>query len=165
MNHFALDASAFVKRYVPEQGSVLVDTLLESVGADRLHCVSICALETLSIVVRARNGGRLRGHRADAALALFHRETFGGGVQIISARNDIVFGAAPLLQRHNINSADAVLLRAALDLRDALRENEHDLVTVSSDKRLLRAADRERFSALDPETEDTATLDNLIHAE
>lgn len=164
MNHFILDASALVKRYVTEPGTPCLNVIMRQVGTDRRHCVSISALETLSIIVRARNGGRLPARQADAALALFHGETFGGGVQIIPARNDVVFGAAPLLQRHNINSADAVLLRAALDLRAALRENEHDLILVASDERLLRAADRERFPAFDPETEDTTSLDNLIHA-
>ena len=42
-NAFGLDASALVKRYVPETGSALVDEILDRVPGNRIYVLNISA--------------------------------------------------------------------------------------------------------------------------
>lgn len=160
MNYFFLDASALGKRYVPEQGSQLLHYLFEQLDRSRLRCLTIGALEAISVVIRAQNGGRITSTDAADALAAVRAEVF-ASMPMVSARDDLVFFAATLIEKHHINSTDAILLRAALDLMAGFRANGDDLVLISSDRRLLRAADREGLPALDPEDEDIGALQAL----
>ncbi len=40
-NSFYLDASALAKRYIPEKGSAQVDTILDTVPANRIFLLNI----------------------------------------------------------------------------------------------------------------------------
>jgi hypothetical protein len=51
-----------------------------------------------------------------------------------------------------------VILRSALDLQQVLQARGEDLMLWTSDKRLVRAAQREGILAFDPEVE---TIDHL----
>jgi hypothetical protein len=61
------------------------------------------------------------------------------------------------------NSTDALILRCALDKAVNLRHDGDDLILVSSDARLIRAAKAEGLPTFDPENDDQATLDALIN--
>jgi predicted nucleic acid-binding protein len=68
-----------------------------------------------------------------------------------------------LIEKHSINSTDALILKCALDKAVALRNVGDDLVLVSSDARLVRAAKAEGLPTFNPETDDQQTLDSLIN--
>lgn len=51
----------------------------------------------------------------------------------ISATDPLVYAAMSLVERHSINTTDAVILRSALDLAAQLRADGDDLVLVTSD--------------------------------
>ncbi len=68
-----------------------------------------------------------------------------------------------LIRQHSINSTDALILKCALDKAAGLRVDGDDLVLVSSDLRLIRAAKAEGLLTFNPETDDQATLDALIN--
>ena len=57
-----------------------------------------------------------------------------------------------LTDRHNLNSTDAALLAAYLRLVRSLPVSSSDCLLIASDKRLIRAAEAEGISSLNPET-------------
>lgn len=145
---------------MPEKGSAIIDYLLDEVPRSRLRCLTLGALEAVSIIIRSKNAGRIGVTDADDAIRAVRLEAF-GSIPTIPATDDLVLLAVSLIEDHHVNSTDAVLLRAALDLRAAMRRAGDDLVLVCSDHRLLRAARREGLPALDPEDEDHQALQAL----
>jgi len=61
-----------------------------------------------------------------------------------------------LIVAHSINSTGAITLRSALAIVQKLRAGGDDLVLVSSDQRLLRAAQAEGLLTFNPENQDQA---------
>lgn len=85
-------------------------------------------------------------------------------VQMHTASEALVFASLALIERHSINSTDALVLRSALDVAELLRQAGHDLVLVASDARLVRAAAAEGLLTFNPETDELTRLDELIAA-
>jgi predicted nucleic acid-binding protein len=165
MTHFLLDASALAKRYVAELGSPLVNHLFALVGSTRLYCLTMGGVETYAVILRHRNRGLLTQRRADAALAALGSEVlYGGHLNAMEALDPLVLAAIPLIQRHNINTADAIVLRAALDLNQELQAKGDSLILVAADERLLRAAAAEGVATFDPEKQDLPALEALAAA-
>ena len=69
----------------------------------------------------------------------------------------------PFVERYSLNSTDAVVLRCALDLQAKVRPAGGDVVIVSSDDRLVRAAKAEGLATFNPETDTQATLDAFLN--
>ncbi len=162
MTHFMLDASALAKRYVPEPGSHFLDTLFDVVGIPRLRCLTIGAAEAFSVILRHRNRGTLSAADANAAVASLYAEVIlNEAFETMPAPDAVVFAAIALIERHNLNTADALALRAGIELRDVLKFEGNTLVLVASDARFLRAAAAEGFATFDPESGDTARLEAL----
>jgi predicted nucleic acid-binding protein len=151
VTYFLLDASALARRYVPEPGSEVLDWLLDHLPDERLLCLTLGALETLSVVVRARNAGRLTGDAALLAVDACRWEVLSGRFTHVDVPRSAVLRAAVFIERHNINATDAVLLRAALDLAASGLGGGDRLVVLTADHRLLRACQAEAAMALDPE--------------
>lgn len=162
MKSFLIDASALVKRFLPEPGAPLVHALLDSVEHSRLVCATSSVAETFSIIIRAQNDGRLTADMGERAIRLFYWEVLFGALRTMHPGEHLLSGALELVERHNINSTDAFLLRAGLDLQAGLQVSGDGLVLVASDARLLRAARNEGFSLFDPETDSEAALRSLL---
>ena len=64
-----LDASALVKRYCPEPGSLTVDHLFLKVSPDRMFILSVGYAEVAFVLVRNRNTGILTPTRCRQAIA------------------------------------------------------------------------------------------------
>jgi predicted nucleic acid-binding protein len=158
-----LDASALVKRYIPEKGTPVINYLFGRVPRDRMICLTLGTLEVISILVRRRNANLLSLPLFHQALTDFRSETINAAdVMKIPALDPLVNAAAPLVLHYSINSTDAVLLRSALDLASQLRASGSDLVLVTSDQRLLRAAQAEGVLTFDPEGQNQADLDAVL---
>ena len=71
--------------------------------------------------------------------------------------------ARQLIHDYPINSSDAYILQCALDKANELRMDGHDLILVSSDTDLLKAARSEGLRTFNPETNAQAYLDGLIN--
>jgi predicted nucleic acid-binding protein len=52
---FYLDASALAKRYVVEQGTLVVNHLFRRVARDAMMCLTLGTLEVISVFVRKKN--------------------------------------------------------------------------------------------------------------
>ena len=163
MHSFYLDASALAKRFAPEVGTAVINALFAQVTPDRMIVLNIGVAEVVSLLVRKRNTGRI----SDVALAQALSEV---GSQIrkptrlrkLVPNNPLVAAALPLIETHSLNGTDGVLLRSALDVAAQFRAGGNDLVLVTSDQRLLKAAQSEGLTTFNPETQTQAELAALL---
>lgn len=130
------DASALTKRYAPETGEALVNEVFRLVPSET--------------------------HFNQALLDFNAEVTDSGSFLKISVDDNLIYSAIALLHAHNLNATDTVVLRAALNLRAALKQQGEDLVLWASDKRLARAARAEGITVFDPETETVDALRQLL---
>ncbi len=163
MVSFFLDGSALAKRYVPENGSALMDFVLDHVAEPRLYILNVGYAEVASVLVRKKNIGTLSAARFSQALLDLEREVVRSlGKHLLSFDNSVAAEAIALIVGHSVNSTDAIALRVALDVAQHLRSQGDDLVLVASDQRLLRAAQAEGLVTFDPESLDQAALAALM---
>ena len=163
MNLFWLDASALAKHYIPEKGTILTNYLFVHVSPIVLVCLLQGIGEAISIFVRRRNEGKITDLICRQILSELHTEIIDNAkVEKVSPTELQVMDSWELIEDCSINSTDAIILRCALDKAAELRAHGHDLVMVSSDLRLIRAAKAEGLITFDPETDDQQTLDSLI---
>jgi predicted nucleic acid-binding protein len=130
------DASALVKRYVREKGSVKVRRLLSSGTAATSR---YSAVEIASALARRTRDGALSESERDQALAALEEDMT--AFLVVELTGDIVVRAQALLRRYSLRAGDAVQLASCLHLRDQL---EDDVDLVAFDDRLLAAARREK---------------------
>ncbi len=163
MFSFFLDASALAKRYTPELGTPLVNHLFSRVRTDRMHTLNVGAAEVVSVIVRKRNAGRMSAAAVLQALSDVGAEVlYSAAFSKVEVDNRLMIAAVPFITAYSINSTDAIVLRAALDLAAQYRRTGDDLALVSSDHGLLKAARAEGLVTFDPETPSQADLDALI---
>ncbi|MCR4403831.1 MAG: type II toxin-antitoxin system VapC family toxin [Candidatus Acetothermia bacterium] len=161
-NQFFWDASALVKRYAPESGTQLVNLLFSRVKLERMISLSLAVSEVLSVFVRKRNDGLITDAIFSQALAELRAEVLDSPFRLAPLEDRLVFASHPLIVQHSLNATDGLVLRAALELRTALRRAGDDLVLIASDQRLLRAADAEGLRAFNPETGSQSELELLM---
>lgn len=163
MNFFWLDASAYAKRYVAEKGSQLINHLFARVPLERMVCLFEGGGEIIFVFVRRRNEGRITTTRFNQLREHFQTEFIEHDeLDRVFPTKDQITDSWDLIEKHSLNSTDAILLQCALDRTHELRANGDNLVLTSADKRLLRAAQSEGLHTFDPETDSEATLDFLI---
>lgn len=164
MNHFWLDASAMAKRYVHEIGTPLVNHLFTQAQPASMVCLLESVGEVISVFVRGRNASLISAAMFRQVSARFDREiTYRNDLEKIRPKKLQVINSWKLIEKHSINSSDAIILKCALDRATTLRAHGDELVLISSDLRLIRAAKAEGLITFNPETDDQATLDSLIN--
>ncbi len=160
---FYLDANALAKHYVPEKGTSVVNHLFTQVTRDNMMCLTLGTLEVISIFVRKKNANLLSLTTFNQAMADFEGEVIKDlTFTKISGTDQLVDAATPFVEKHSLNATDAVIPRSALDFAGHLRVSGDDLVLVTSDHRLLRAARAEGLLIFNPETQTEAELDVLL---
>lgn len=143
------DASALSKRYAAEAGSESTDAVWASVSASQMTATFLGYAEAYSILLRKRNRNDLSDAAFAAATSLLRDEIVSSAeFTLLDVDTRDIFAGIALMERHNINSADAVILAAFLRYALALGEV---CVLVASDQRLLRAASAEGLRTLNPE--------------
>jgi len=151
------------KRYAPEVGSPLVNHLFSRVTPDRLTALTIGVAEVASLLVRHRNRQQMTAQAVVGALADFGTEVvYAAAFSKVEVTNAMIPPAITLISTHSINSTDALVLLSALDLARRVRPVGDDLVLVSSDHQLLKAAGAEGLVTFDPATQTQQELDALI---
>ena len=165
MNYFWLDANAIVKQYVTEKrGTPLINYLFTRVSLNRIFCLFDSMDEARSAIARKRNDGIISVAEFYQIIQRFEVEfIYRTEVEKVNATENQKTAARQFIDTYPINSADAYILRCVLDKTDELRIAGDDLIFVSSDKRLLTAAQKERLSTFDPETGNQIDLDVLIN--
>ena len=165
MNYFWLDANAIVKQYIDEEGTCLINHFFTYVSFNRIFYLFDSIGETRSAIVRKRNDGTISTAEFDQVIQQFEIDfIYRAEVENVSATEDQKRDAWQLIDAYSINSSDADILRCTLDKADELRTAGDDLIFVSSDKRLLKAAEKEGLLTFDPQTDNQIDLDDLINS-
>lgn len=145
------DASALAKRYAPEAGSDFINELFLYYPPTQMQVSTIGISEIISVLVRKQNDGRLSTKLFQQCLLEVGNEIINNETFSFSTVDDqLIFSSQRLIVQYNINATDAIILQTCLDLREKLPQ-EDKLVLLSSDKRLLRAANQEYIFVFDPE--------------
>ena len=164
MYYFYFDASALVKRYTQELGSDKVNFLFTNVPHNRLMCLILGAIEVIWVLVRKRNDNRLTNADFRQAGINFDYEVIDhqSDFRIVTVPNSLVWHSMGLIEAYSLNSVDAVVLRSALDIAAICRNMGDELVLITSDQRLLRAASSENLLVFNPETHPKQTLTDWL---
>ncbi len=165
MTHFYLDASGLVKRYIVEVGSAVVNHLLAQVTPRRLTALSIGVGEVLSVLVRRRNAQLLSANAYSQSVSQLRSEVLDStDLRLQPVDESLVRASLSLMEQYSLNATDALVLRSALNLATQLRSAGHKLALVTSDMRLVNAAQAEGLETLNPETDPQARVDELVAA-
>ena len=165
MNYFWLDANAIAKRYVVEKGTPLINYFFTNVSADRIICLFDSMDEARFAIGKHKNRGDITVSEFNQAIRQLGVEVINSSkVLQVEATSDQKIAARQLIDDYSINSTDSYILQCALDKANELRADGHNLIMVSSDKRLIRAAQNEELFTFDPETDNQTTLDLLINS-
>ncbi len=166
MIYFWLDASAVVKRYIIEpNGTPEMQYFFTKVPPDRMMiCRPVTVGEVMSIFVRRKNNRDITTANFNQIKQLFETEiSQQPDVVKVYPTNSQADASVVFIESYSINSSDAIILQCALDKANELRIDGHDLIIVSSDKGLLKAARSEKLQTFNPETNAQAYLDGLIN--
>jgi predicted nucleic acid-binding protein len=151
VTNYYLDASAVVKRYNPETGSIWVKELTDPLAGNTVILGEIALAEVAAALAaqhRAQDG--ITREERDQALALFlsHCET---GYELMAISRFIIDLAVSLTQNHKLRGYDAVQLATALVANEALTVAGLSRLTfVAADHDLLTAANAEGLATDDP---------------
>ena len=164
MKHVYLDASALVKRFRHELGSEVVNDTIERVSSDdarRLVVSILTTSETLSILNRRRNEAQIPLSVFILSLRGVIRELKSFSHYLV-IDDHLILASAKYTIKHNINSADAIHLAILLSLQKTLRQSDDELICMTADKRLARAARTESITVVDPELHSLTQVRALI---
>ena len=157
------DASALAKRYVREIGTDAINTIFAAVPATSMATTVWGYAETFAILLRNMNGGRLDKPTFTTVAAALRHEVIGSpDFGFLNVDDVAVLASLPLIQRHNLNSMDATLLSVLLRHAQAQPPDAPRYVVVSADRRLLRAAEEEGFTTINPESTPAADVPALL---
>jgi predicted nucleic acid-binding protein len=153
-----LDACAFAKRYLEEGASTLRMREITGRSEDwsgllvsnyvEPEVVSALAKRTRETSRRIVTPRLLRKHRA--AVAAFRSDLSTAAFTIVHVTDALITDAANLLEHrpdYNISAGDALHLATAMEIRS---RSTAELVFVTADRRLERAARSEGFVTLNP---------------
>jgi hypothetical protein len=146
------DASALAKRYTAETGSDTVDAVFDHLSAHEMTTTAWGYLETYSILLRRKNGGILDAPTFRIAVTALQSEVIDDtGFSLLAVPDRTVLGGLSVMQRHNLNSTDAVLLSTLLRFLAGGPTRRDGVIVLASDRRLARAVRTEGLDVLNPE--------------
>ena len=148
MPAFYLDTSGLIKRYLTEQGSEVIDSLVQPPTRNDVAITSFLAvLEVNASITRLAKGGQLRQRVADRILTKFREDT-DRALLILPLNNAIGQLAVSVVLDYKLRSADALHLATAFNYRSYYPEAS--VVFVTSDRELLEAASLSGLAVLNP---------------
>ena len=163
MRLFYLDASVLAKRYTSENGSALVNEMMQRVPFSEITCLTMGILELVSILVRKRNDGRVPESLFAQVMTNFKAEVIDNeAFSTMSVTEAQLISSLKLIENHNLNATDAILLRSVMDISQEL-STEDQLLLWTSDQRLARAAEAEGIAVFNPESEAKDALQRLLN--
>jgi len=146
LNCYFLDASAFAKLFVAEEGTSTVIHLMESVEDNRKLICAFTPLEVYAVLLRQERSGSLLPEDGEAARGILRNEAARMVQQPLNPA--VLESARQLLDRYDLRSAEALQLASAMVAREMFYGVE--IVFVSSQQRLLSASISENFATLNP---------------
>lgn len=146
MSFYFLEATAFIKLFVREEGTDALIHLMESAEDNRKLICSATPLEIYAAIRRRERGGNISGEDAASALSVLRLESARMVQQPLNPA--VLEDARQLLDRSQLRWTEALQLGAALAAREMFQGTE--ITFVSASPRLLETASAEGFKVLDP---------------
>lgn len=143
---YYLDTSALVKLYVREPGTDQMIRLASTSSGHTLSVISLARVEFRAAVRKRERTGDVPHEMAEALIARMERH-WPDLYLVQPVTEAVVEEAAALLDRHPLKAYDAMQLAGCLSLRSRLPERPS---FVCSDRQLLRAAQAEGLTAVNP---------------
>ena len=151
---YFLEATAFAKLFVQEQGTDELIRLMEAVEDNRKLISASTPLEVYAAIRRRERAGSISAEDATAALDSLRMEA---ARMVQEPLNPAVLEAArQLLDRTTLRWPDTLQLAAAIVSRDMFQGTE--IIFVSASPVLLEAAKSEGLHTLDPAKEAVAPV-------
>lgn len=151
MVFFLWDASALAQRYAPEIGHQSVNALFTAVSRAQMITSVLSYSETCGALVRKRSAGALDSATFSIARSALRTEVIDDpDFGVLALEFGDILGGIDLIDRHNLNSADASILVSFLGFAQAQLVAAASIL-VAADQRLLRAAQAEGLKTLNPE--------------
>ena len=149
MSCYFLEATAFAKLFVQEQGTDALIRLMQAVEDNRKLISASTPLEVYAAIRRRERSGSFSQEDAAAALDSLRLEA---ARMVQEPLNPAVLEAArQLLDRTALRWPDTLQLAAAIVARDMFQGTE--IIFVSASRPLLEAAKAEGFHTIDPAKE------------
>jgi predicted nucleic acid-binding protein len=146
---YYLDTSALVKLYVREPGTEQMLRLADPAGGHALALLGLTRVEFRSAVRQRERAGDVAHDIADNLIDSMDEHL--ANFFLVQPLTDLVIEeAAALLDRHALKAYDAVQLAGCIMLRARLGRHA---TFVCSDRQLVRAAEDEGMTVLDPSVE------------
>jgi predicted nucleic acid-binding protein len=162
--HFSWDASALARLYIPETGFELVRDLYKATSASRSVMLTLGLGEISSVLRRKRNDDSISKALYGAAILSVRTEFLNGDkLKLISITDALVLSSLPHIDKYSINATDALILQSSVLLASELRIIGNDVILVTADQRLLKAAQTEGLLTLNPETDTRAQLEAFLN--
>lgn len=140
------DSSALVKRYLKEDGSDVVRSIIA--GARVIATSKLAYPEILSAFMRKHRAGEIERKPLEAIIGQF--ETDWDKLFVVEFHDELLKTVKVLIEKYSLRGADTVHLSSALWLEQATKMK---LTFVASDVGLLNAAQAENFKAINPQEE------------
>jgi hypothetical protein len=139
---YSLDTSAFLKRYLKETGSDIIDAIFGEYAAR--YVSGLCLLETLSNLQRLHSvDGLVAKDHLQLLQAAVASDIESGKVTVVNATPADIEAAVQILARQYLTAVDALQIAAAKALGS-------EVVFVSCDAKLSRVAAEHGLTVLDP---------------
>lgn len=140
------DTSALVKRYADEQGTQVVDQLIET-PENTIVITSLSVIEIASAFRRKHNRGEISEQKRDSLLVSFFEEAT-ERFTVIPVDESIFETAFDLVLDDDLRTLDSLQLAAALSLPTP----NPDITFVCADEALVDAAEQHGVATNNPRT-------------
>jgi hypothetical protein len=138
-----LDSSVLVKRYVREEGTDFVRSILG--GDDLIATSKLSYPEILSALMRKVRAGEIERKTFNGIVDMFDKDW--DHVLVLDFHNDLLQIVKMLIGKHPLKAADAIHLSSALWLKAS---SKAEVTFVASDSSLLKAAGAEKLHVMNP---------------
>lgn len=147
---FYLDASALVKRYLAETGSVWIESLCADEANNAIAIARFGLVETAAAFAAKRRGQPITASEYESALEDLLRDA-GERYRLVAVGPTLIDSAIQLTRRQKLRGYDAIHLACALALNKPLvNDGLPPLTFVAADDNLLAAAQSEGLAVENP---------------
>ena len=145
MKIYYWDTSAIIKRYHREKGSRKVNNLFVEIeqGKSKGIISYLCVLESLSAIVRRKS--EIKGDYKKVIKTMLM--DYVDKLTIIPLNSDIMALSLKIVLKYGLKSLDAIHLATLLYISSYLNQ---EILLISSDGELLKAAKNEGFEVINP---------------
>jgi len=150
---FFFDTSAIVKRYHQESGSEIVDRIFEGILKKQSKAIlsTLAVLEFTSALRRKVTTGEVTWKQLRDSIGTFLKEVY-ENFRIERVDEGMFADSLELILKYGLSTLDSLQLVSSIRVSEAFTDKSKIIFT-SADEELCKAAEKEGFKVINPETE------------